>query len=277
MCPWQTFRRAITSRRTRTPWKLPKHCFEKSARCRGGGEKMISPLSGERNLTMLTDLYQLTMANGYLQKGVSEKRAVFDLFYRGSGGYSYAVAAGLEQAVQYLRDLRFEEKDIAYLRSLGIFPENFLARLKTFRFTGDLKAIPEGTIDLPVRAHPHGVGAHLRGADHRDGAPYHRQSSDAHRHHCGEARRVHGREDIGVRAPSCAGTGRRHLRRACSIYRRLPLHVQRACGGDVRHRGGGHALPQLGDDLPHRARGVSRRMPRYIPTTASFSWTPTTP
>ena len=110
---------------------------------------MISPLSGERNLTMLTDLYQLTMANGYLQKGVSEKRAVFDLFYRGSGGYSYAVAAGLEQAVQYLRDLRFEEKDIAYLRSLGIFPENFLERLKTFRFTGDLTAVPEGTIVFP--------------------------------------------------------------------------------------------------------------------------------
>ena len=95
---------------------------------------MISPLSGERNLTMLTDLYQLTMANGYLQKGVSEKRAVFDLFYRGSGGYSYAVAAGLEQAVQYLRDLRFEEKDISDLRSLVIFPEKFLAILNTFRF-----------------------------------------------------------------------------------------------------------------------------------------------
>ena len=110
---------------------------------------MISPLSAERNLTMLTDLYQLTMANGYLQKGVSEKRAVFDLFYRGSGGYSYAVAAGLEQAVQYLRDLRFEEKDIVYLRSLGIFPESFLERLRTFRFTGDLRAVPEGTVIFP--------------------------------------------------------------------------------------------------------------------------------
>ena len=198
--------------------------------CRGGGEKMISPLSGERNLTMLTDLYQLTMANGYLQKGVSEKRAVFDLFYRGSGGYSYAVAAGLEQAVQYLRDLRFEEKDIAYLRSLGIFPENFLARLKTFRFTGDLTAVPEGTIDLPVRAHPHGVGAHLRGADHRDGAPHHRQSSDPHRDHGGKARRLHGRQDPGVRAAPRAGSRRGHLRRARRVHRRVPFDIQRARG-----------------------------------------------
>ena len=110
---------------------------------------MTTPLSAERNLTMLTDLYQLTMANGYLQKGLSEKRAVFDLFYRGSGGYSYAVAAGLEQAVQYLTDLRFEEKDLAYLRSLGIFPDNFLERLKCFRFTGDVRALPEGTVFFP--------------------------------------------------------------------------------------------------------------------------------
>ena len=110
---------------------------------------MTTPLSAERNLTMLTDLYQLTMANGYLQKGLSEKRAVFDLFYRGSGGYSYAVAAGLEQAVQYLTDLRFEEKDLAYLRSIGIFPDNFLERLKNFRFTGDVRALPEGTVVFP--------------------------------------------------------------------------------------------------------------------------------
>lgn len=107
---------------------------------------MRTPLSAERNLTMLTDLYQLTMANGYLQEGLSEKRAVFDLFYRGSGGYSYAVAAGLEQAVEYLKDLRFTERDLDYLRSLGIFPENFLKRLAKFRFTGDLRAVPEGTV-----------------------------------------------------------------------------------------------------------------------------------
>lgn len=110
---------------------------------------MRTPLSAERNLTMLTDLYQLTMANGYLQEGLSEKRAVFDLFYRGSGGYSYAVAAGLEQAVEYLKDLRFTERDLDYLRSLGIFPENFLKRLAKFRFTGDLRAVPEGTVIFP--------------------------------------------------------------------------------------------------------------------------------
>lgn len=109
----------------------------------------VSPLSAERNLTMMTDLYQLTMANGYLQEGLSERRAAFDLFYRGSGGYSYAVAAGLEQAVEYLRDLRFTAKDIEFLRSLGIFPENFLEKLKDFRFTGDVRAVPEGTLVFP--------------------------------------------------------------------------------------------------------------------------------
>lgn len=110
---------------------------------------MKSPISSERNLTMLTDLYQLTMANGYLESGVSEKQAVFDLFYRGAGGYSYAVAAGLEQAVEYLRDLRIEDRDAEYLRSLGIFPENFINRMREFRFTGDVRAVPEGTIVFP--------------------------------------------------------------------------------------------------------------------------------
>lgn len=76
----------------------------------------------KRNLTMLTDLYQLTMINGYYQCGLSDRIAVFDLFYRGNGGYSYAVAAGLEQAVEYINNLHFSEEDLGYLRSLGIFP-----------------------------------------------------------------------------------------------------------------------------------------------------------
>lgn len=102
-----------------------------------------------RNLTMLTDLYQLTMINGYMQCGLSERQAVFDLFYRGSGGYSYAVAAGLEQAIEYIENLHFTEADAAYLRSLGIFSESFIKRLENFRFTGDIKAVPEGTIIFP--------------------------------------------------------------------------------------------------------------------------------
>ncbi|MCQ2602888.1 MAG: nicotinate phosphoribosyltransferase, partial [Clostridia bacterium] len=102
-----------------------------------------------RNQTLLTDLYQLTMINGYMQCGMENKKAAFDIFYRGTGGYSYAIAAGLEQAVKYLANLHFEKEDIDYLRSLGIFGENFLERLKDFHFTGDVKAVPEGTMVFP--------------------------------------------------------------------------------------------------------------------------------
>ena len=102
-----------------------------------------------RNLTLLTDLYQLTMMNGYLRNGKQEDVAVFDLFFRRNNVITYSVAAGLEQAVDYIRSIRFSEEDIAYLRSLGLFDEEFLEYLRTFRFTGDLYAVPEGTVVFP--------------------------------------------------------------------------------------------------------------------------------
>lgn len=101
------------------------------------------------NLTLLTDLYQLTMMNGYHLCGLDKRTAVFDVFYRGSGGYSYAIAAGLEQAIDYIQNLHFDESDVAYLRSLNIFGEEFLSALKDFEFTGDIKAVPEGTMIFP--------------------------------------------------------------------------------------------------------------------------------
>ena len=101
------------------------------------------------NLTLLTDLYQLTMMNGYRHCNLDGRRAVFDIFYRGSGGYSYALAAGLEQAIDYILNLHFDESDIEYLRSLKIFDEDFLKALKDFEFTGDIKAVPEGTMVFP--------------------------------------------------------------------------------------------------------------------------------
>ncbi len=101
------------------------------------------------NLTLLTDLYQLTMMNGYRICKFDNKKAVFDLFYRGNGGYSYAVVAGLEQAIDYILNLHFEESDISYLRSLGIFDEGFLDALRDFKFSGDIKAVPEGTLIFP--------------------------------------------------------------------------------------------------------------------------------
>ena len=91
-----------------------------------------------RNLTLLTDLYQLTMMNGYLKNGKQNDVAVFDLFFSRNNIITYSVAAGLEQAVDYIRNIRFSEGDIAYLRSLGLFDEEFLSYLKTFRFTGDV-------------------------------------------------------------------------------------------------------------------------------------------
>ncbi|MEG2540154.1 MAG: nicotinate phosphoribosyltransferase [Clostridia bacterium] len=101
------------------------------------------------NLTMLTDLYQLTMMNGYKQCGLENNLAVFDIFYRGNGGFSYAVAAGLEQAIEYIENLHFQDEDIEYLRSLGIFSDDFCFGLKSFKFTGDIKSVPEGTMVFP--------------------------------------------------------------------------------------------------------------------------------
>lgn len=101
------------------------------------------------NLTLLTDLYELTMMQGYF-KSHSTEVVVFDAFYRrnpSDGGY--AIAAGLEQVIDYIKHLRFSEEDIRYLRGLGIFDEDFLAYLSDFRFSGDLYAIPEGTVVFP--------------------------------------------------------------------------------------------------------------------------------
>lgn len=102
-----------------------------------------------RNLTMLTDLYQLTMMNGYFTAKMNNKMAAFDVFYRGSGGYSYAIVAGLEQVIEYINSLHFDDSDIDYLRKQNLFSESFLKELKHFKFTGDIVAIPEGTIVFP--------------------------------------------------------------------------------------------------------------------------------
>jgi len=102
------------------------------------------------NLTMLTDLYQLTMMQGYLTNGCRNKEAVFDVFFRRlpfKGGY--VLAAGLEQVVEYIENLTFGEEDLAYLRSLNLFNEDFIEELRTFRFKGDIDAVPEGTPIFP--------------------------------------------------------------------------------------------------------------------------------
>ncbi len=103
-----------------------------------------------RNLTMLFDYYELTMAQGYFKKGMKDKIAYFDVFYRKNPeGGGFAIAAGLEQVVDYINHLHFDEDDIAYLRSKGGFSEDFLDYLRDFRFTGDIWAVPEGTVVFP--------------------------------------------------------------------------------------------------------------------------------
>ncbi len=103
----------------------------------------------ERNLTLLTDFYQLTMMNGYLKEGRKEEIAVFDVFFRQNGMITYSVACGLEQVVNYILNLNFGEEEINYLRSLNIFEEKFLSYLADFRFTGSVYAVPEGTVVFP--------------------------------------------------------------------------------------------------------------------------------
>jgi len=103
-----------------------------------------------RNLTMLMDYYELTMANGYYVSGNKDKIAVFDMFYRKNpDGGGFVVSAGLGMLIEYVQSLKFTEDDIAYLRSRDMFDEGFLEYLKDFKFTGTIEAVPEGTIVYP--------------------------------------------------------------------------------------------------------------------------------
>ena len=102
------------------------------------------------NLSMLFDFYEMTMANGYFRREMQDRITYFDVFFRQvPDGGGYAIAAGLEQLVEYIQDLHFDEADIAYLRSKNLFQEDFLDYLRHFRFTGDIWAVPEGTPVFP--------------------------------------------------------------------------------------------------------------------------------
>lgn len=103
-----------------------------------------------RNLTMMTDLYQLTMMYGYYKINIHKRQAVFDLFFRKRNVNSaYAIAAGLEQVMEYIDNLHFSEEDLEYLNSLNLFDNDFLDLLRELRFTGEMYAVPEGTVVFP--------------------------------------------------------------------------------------------------------------------------------
>ena len=104
----------------------------------------------KENMAMLCDFYEFTMSNGYFKNGFYRRTVYFDVFFRkvpDTGGF--AIAAGLEQVIEYIKELHFDEEDIAYLRSKGIFDEGFLAYLRDFKFSGDIYAVPEGTPVFP--------------------------------------------------------------------------------------------------------------------------------
>ncbi len=103
-----------------------------------------------RNLTLLTDLYQLTMGYGFYRQNKHEEEVVFDLFFRKNSLITYSISAGLEQAMDYLLNWRFDDEDIAYLRSLHLFSEDFLEYLRNMKFTGDVYAVKEGTPVFPA-------------------------------------------------------------------------------------------------------------------------------
>lgn len=102
------------------------------------------------NFSMLCDFYELTMSNGYFKNGFYKRKVYFDVFFRkvpDNGGF--AIAAGLEQVIDYIKNLRFDEDDIAYLKSKNMFDDEFLNYLKNFKFSGDIYAVPEGTPVFP--------------------------------------------------------------------------------------------------------------------------------
>lgn len=106
--------------------------------------------SENRNLSMVMDFYEMTMANGYFSVKENDTLAVFDVFYRKNpDNAGFAIFGGLEQIIEYVKDLHFDDGDISYLRSQGIFPEDFLSYLRNFRFHGDIYAMPEGTVIYP--------------------------------------------------------------------------------------------------------------------------------
>lgn len=105
---------------------------------------------GKENLTLLTDFYELTMMQGYFKNNTNE-RVIFDAFYRTNpSGSGYAICAGLDQVIDYIKNLHFDGDDMAYLRSLNMFDDDFLDYLANFHFTGDIYAIPEGTVVFPM-------------------------------------------------------------------------------------------------------------------------------
>ena len=192
------------------------------------------------NLTLLTDLYEITMMQGYFKSGKKDF-AVFDAFYRKNpcdGGY--AICAGLEQVIDYIEHLHFDADDIAYLRSLKIFDEDFLAYLSDFHFSGDIYAIPEGSVMFP-REPMLKVVAPIMEAQLIETAVLniinHQSLIATKAARVCYAAKGDGVMEFGLR------TGFRHLWCKSCCDRRLQRHLQRAGGAALRCSGAGNPCP----------------------------------
>ncbi len=105
----------------------------------------------EKNLSLMTDLYQLTMMQGYFEAGMQNQKAVFDMFYRKNPcNNGYAIFCGLEQVIEYIKNLKFTREDIEYLKNLNLFSKDFLSYLESFKFNGNIYAMEEGSVVFPL-------------------------------------------------------------------------------------------------------------------------------
>ena len=110
----------------------------------------MSTQFNERNISMVMDMYELTMSNGYFNQGAEDTIVAFDVFYRKNpDNAGFAIFAGLEQVIEYIQNLHFSEEDVEYLRSRNLFTEEFLQYLRNFKFRGDIYSMPEGTVMFP--------------------------------------------------------------------------------------------------------------------------------
>ena len=203
------------------------------------------------NLTMLCDFYELTMGNGYFQAGLQDRITYFDVFFRevpDKGGF--AICAGLDQLIDYIQDLHFDEEDIEFLRSKRLFSEAFLDYLKNFRFTGDIWAIPEGTPIFPrepvVTVRAPAIQAQLietftlLAVNHQSLI-----ATKANR----IVRAAHGQNGAGVRLPPGPGHRRCRDRRPGGLYRRLQGHCLHHFRSALRRTRRWHHGPLLGPDV----------------------------
>ena len=175
-----------------------------------------------QNLTLLTDLYELTMMQGYFKHKDRNETVIFDAFFRNNPMDSgYSIMAGLEQVIQYIKELKFEQQDIDYLASLCIFQQDFLDYLKDFKFTGDIYAIPEGSIMFP-REPMIKVIAPIMQAQLVETAILNIINQDVPRLLRSQRRRNHG-----IRASPCTGSGCRYLRCKSCHDRWLCRYFQR--------------------------------------------------